>query len=81
MSMTRLTTLPAMVIALLMMTPTARAEPPAPEPAPASEPPSPAPDPVWERLTVTEVPEDALRRFGNTAPPSATAAHLSLIHI
>lgn len=77
MSMTRLTTLPAMVIALLMMTPTALAEPPAPEPAPASEPPSPAPDPVWERLTVTEVPEDALRRFGNTAPPSATAAHRS----
>jgi hypothetical protein len=43
--------------------------------------PVPSLDPVWERLTQTEVPDDALRRFGNTSPPTATAARRSWLRV
>jgi hypothetical protein len=33
--------------------------------------------PHWERLTSKKAPADALRRYGNTAPPSGTTASLA----
>lgn len=68
MKMTRPTAFLVMALAGLVLTTHARA---------TETPPTPTPDPTWERLTETEVPEDALRRFGNTSPPTATAARRS----
>ncbi|MBD91087.1 MAG: hypothetical protein CL940_12190 [Deltaproteobacteria bacterium] len=62
----------AMVAALLTLPSTAWADEGAP---------TPPSEPAWERLTVTEVPEDALRRFGNTSPPQATAARRSWLRV